>query len=115
MKIKREVELDVWKSRIDANLTGPFIMAKAVVPRFIAQKRGKIVNVTTSYGTMVRVGLTPYGQSKAGLEAASLIWSRDLEGSGVTVNILVPGGAADTRMVEARGRARPRQADSIRR
>ncbi len=94
-----EVDLDVWKSRIDVNLTGPFIMAKAVVPRFIAQKRGKIVNVTTSYGTMVRVGLTPYGQSKAGLEAASLIWSRDLADSGVTANVLVPGGAADTKMV----------------
>jgi NAD(P)-dependent dehydrogenase (short-subunit alcohol dehydrogenase family) len=94
-----DVDLDVWKSRIDANLTGPFIMAKTVAPRLVAQKRGKIVNVTTSYGTMVRVGLTPYGQSKAGLEAASLIWARDLAESGVTVNILVPGGAADTRMV----------------
>jgi len=94
-----EVDLEAWKSRIDVNLTGPFIMTKTVVPRLIAQKRGRIVNVTTSYGTMVRVGLTPYGQSKAGLEAATLIWARDLEGSGVTCNVLVPGGAADTRMV----------------
>ena len=94
-----EVDLDVWKSRIDTNLTGAFIMAKIVAPRLVAQKRGKIVNVTTSYSTMVRVGLTPYGQSKAGLEAATLIWSRDLADSGVTVNVLVPGGAADTRMV----------------
>jgi 3-oxoacyl-[acyl-carrier protein] reductase len=94
-----EVDVEVWKSRIDANLTGPFIMAKTVAPLLVAQKRGKIVNVTTSYSTMVRIGLTPYGQSKAGLEAASLIWSRDLAESGVTVNILVPGGAADTRMV----------------
>jgi NAD(P)-dependent dehydrogenase (short-subunit alcohol dehydrogenase family) len=94
-----EVDLEVWKSRVDTNLTGAFIMAKTVAPLLVAQKRGKIVNVTTSYSTMVRDGLTPYGQSKAGLEAASLIWSRDLAGSGVTVNILVPGGAADTRMV----------------
>ena len=96
-----EVDLDIWKSRIDTNLTGAFIMSKIVAPRLVAQGRGKIVNVTTSSATMVREGLTPYGQAKAGLEAASLVWSRDLAGSGVTVNVLVPGGAANTRMVGA--------------
>jgi NAD(P)-dependent dehydrogenase (short-subunit alcohol dehydrogenase family) len=92
-----EVEVDTWKSRIDTNLTGPFIMARTLTPRLIAQGRGKIVNVTTSYTTMVRE--TPYGPAKAGLEAATAIWAKDLASTGVTANVLVPGGAANTRMV----------------
>ena len=92
-----EVDVDTWKSRIDTNLTGPFILARTLTPRLIAQGRGKIVNVTTSYSTMVRE--TPYGPAKAGLEAATAIWSKDLASTGVTANVLVPGGAANTRMV----------------
>ncbi|HUB95856.1 MAG TPA: SDR family oxidoreductase [Stellaceae bacterium] len=92
-----EVDVDIWKSRIDTNLTGPFIMARTLAPRLIAQGRGKIVNVTTSYTTMVRE--TPYGPAKAGLEAATAIWAKDMAGTGVTANVLVPGGMANTRMV----------------
>ena len=77
-------------------------MAKALVPRLIAQGWGRIVNITTSHGTMVtRAGRPPYGPTKAALEAATVIWAKDLAGTGVTVNALLPGGAADTRMIPA--------------
>ncbi|MEQ1717948.1 MAG: SDR family oxidoreductase, partial [Hyphomicrobium sp.] len=56
-------------------------------------------NVTTSFNTMIMPGNMPYGQSKAALEAASASWAADSSGTGVTVNILVPGGAADTALV----------------
>jgi 3-oxoacyl-[acyl-carrier protein] reductase len=94
-----ELRVDLLRGRVETNFLGAFIMARAVAPRLVSQKRGKIVNVTTSYGTMVREYLTLYGPSKAALEAATLIWSRDLADSGVTANVLVPGGAADTNMV----------------
>ncbi|MEX2454718.1 MAG: SDR family oxidoreductase, partial [Rhodospirillaceae bacterium] len=42
---------------------------------------------------------TPYGPSKAALEAASSCWAEDLAGTGVTCNILIPGGAADTNLL----------------
>jgi NAD(P)-dependent dehydrogenase (short-subunit alcohol dehydrogenase family) len=48
---------------------------------------------------MMLEGLSPYGPSKAGLEAATAVWAKDLSGTGVTVNALLPGGAANTRMV----------------
>ena len=44
-------------------------------------------------------GNTPYGQAKAALEAASAGWAADLAGNGVTCNVLIPGGAADTPMI----------------
>ena len=48
---------------------------------------------------MVMDGFSPYGPSKAALEAATVIWAKDLAGTGVTVNALVPGGPANTRMI----------------
>lgn len=88
-----------WNKIIDVNLRGPFLLAKAAAPHLLEQKWGRIVNVTTSFNTMIRGANMPYGQTKAGLEAATNGWSEDLEGTGVTANVLIPGGAADTRMI----------------
>jgi 3-oxoacyl-[acyl-carrier protein] reductase len=100
-----EMPLEMWPKIIGINVNGPFYMARAVAPHFLAQKWGRIVNVVTSYGTMVRGGVSPYGQSKAALEAATSIWSADLAGTGVTVNAILPGGAADTSMIPLADRA----------
>jgi NAD(P)-dependent dehydrogenase (short-subunit alcohol dehydrogenase family) len=87
---------DDWAAIIAANVNGPFNMARAAVPIMVAQGSGKVVNVSTSAQTMVRRGYSPYGPSKAALEAASRVWAQDLDGTGVTVNVYLPGGAADT-------------------
>jgi NAD(P)-dependent dehydrogenase (short-subunit alcohol dehydrogenase family) len=94
-----EVDADTWRSAIDVNLNGPFMMARAIAPRLIEQGWGRIVNIVTSFFTMMMDGFSPYGPSKAALEAATVIWSKDLAGSGVSVNALLPGGPANTRMI----------------
>jgi NAD(P)-dependent dehydrogenase (short-subunit alcohol dehydrogenase family) len=48
---------------------------------------------------MIREGAPTYGPSKAALEAFSAIMAKDLAGTGVTVNVLVPGGVTNTGMV----------------
>lgn len=93
------VDPDKWQMLYDVNVRGPFLMARAAAPHMIANKWGRIVNVTTSFSTMIREGNTPYGQAKAALEAASHCWAEDLAGTGVTCNVLIPGGAADTAMI----------------
>lgn len=85
-----------WATIIDTNLNGAFFMARSAAQHMLAQGSGKIVNISTSAQTMVRKGYAPYGPSKAALEAASRIWAQDLEGTGVTVNVYLPGGASDT-------------------
>ncbi len=85
-----------WARIIGTNLNGAFHMAAAVTPGMVAQGFGKIINISTSSQTMVRRGYAPYGPSKAALEAASRIWAQDLAGTGVDVNVYLPGGAADT-------------------
>jgi 3-oxoacyl-[acyl-carrier protein] reductase len=96
-----EVEPALWCGILHTNVGGPFMMARAVVPHFLPQGWGRIVNLVTSFVTMLRMGYSPYGPSKAALEAATAIWAKDLGGTGITVNALLPGGAADTRMVPA--------------
>jgi 3-oxoacyl-[acyl-carrier protein] reductase len=94
-----EVEVDTWRKAIDANFNGAFMMAKAITPNLIEQGFGRIVNIVTSFYTMMMDGFSPYGPSKAALESATVIWSKDLAGTGITVNALLPGGAANTRMI----------------
>ena len=90
------VGIDEWQRMSHTNTDGVFFMTRAVAPSMIAQKFGRIVNVSTSDRTMVRKNFSPYGPSKAFLEASSRIWAQDLADTGVTVNVLLPGGAVDT-------------------
>ena len=94
-----DVPTDKWQAVFDINAKAPFMLAREAVPHMIARGWGRIVNVTTSLDTMIRPAWTPYGPSKAALEASSANWAGDLEGTGVTVNVLIPGGPADTPFV----------------
>ncbi|HXV47273.1 MAG TPA: SDR family oxidoreductase [Candidatus Binatia bacterium] len=94
-----EIEPERWQKLMDVNWKGAFLMARAVTPHLLRQGWGRIVNVTTSLDTMYRGNYTPYGMSKAALEAATVSWSEDLKGSGVTVNVLVPGGPTNTSFI----------------
>jgi NAD(P)-dependent dehydrogenase (short-subunit alcohol dehydrogenase family) len=94
-----EITPEQWTRFLAVNATAPLMMARAVVPHMTRAKRGRIVTVTTSLGTMLREGYVLYGASKAAAEAATAVMSADLAGTGVTANVLVPGGMTDTRIV----------------
>jgi len=93
------VEEDIWNKIFAVNADAVFRLCVAVVPGMISRGWGRIVNVTTSLETMIRPGMSPYGPAKAASEALSAIMAKDLQGTGVTVNVLVPGGPAATRMM----------------
>jgi NAD(P)-dependent dehydrogenase (short-subunit alcohol dehydrogenase family) len=99
-----EADPDVWREIIVTNVNGTFLMARSVAPVMIKAGWGRIVNITTSLPTMQRRHNSPYGVSKAAIEAETLIWAKDLDGTGVTVNSLIPGGAADTEFVHMASR-----------
>jgi 3-oxoacyl-[acyl-carrier protein] reductase len=94
-----EVEPTIWQMIIDTNVNGPFLMARAAAPHMVRSGWGRIINISVSHYTMHRRGFSPYGPSKAALESATAIWAQDLEGTGVTVNTLLPGGATLTGMI----------------
>lgn len=94
-----ETDPDVWRMVIATNVNGPFLMARAAVPGMIASGYGRIVNITMNHATMRRRGFSPYGPSKAALESETVIWAQDLDGTGVTVNPLLPAGDTATGMI----------------
>ena len=87
-----------WNRVIAVNFSGPFYMSRAVVGHMLNQGWGRIIGVTTSMDTMWRKHGAPYGPSKAGHEALIAAMAQELEGTGVTANVLVPGGATYTNM-----------------
>ena len=102
-----EISADEWDRVVSVNSSGPFYMTRTVVPHMLTQGWGRIIGVTTSMDSMWRRGGSPYGPSKAGHEALVAIMAQDLEGTGVTANVLVPGGATHTNMTAANARYDP--------
>lgn len=96
-----EITPAVWDKFVAVNLSGGWYMTRAAVPGMKARKSGRIVNVTTSFFTMLRGRFHPYGPVKAGFEALSAGHAQEFEPYGITVNVVVPGGPADTPMVPA--------------
>ena len=93
-----EQPVEVWERMIAVNSTGPFLMARAAVPGMIEKGWGRVIGVTTSLDTMTRN--IPYGPSKATHEAMVAAMARELEGTGVTANALLPGGGTNTMFVD---------------
>jgi NAD(P)-dependent dehydrogenase (short-subunit alcohol dehydrogenase family) len=102
-----DADPDGWQRIFAINCVGAFLMARFAVEPMIKRGWGRIINVTTSFDTMLAAGLSAYGASKAALEAGSVCFAKDLEGTGVTVNILVPGGPTDTPGFFPAGKPRP--------
>lgn len=98
-----EIDLADWRLFLDVNATGHFLMTQAVMPHLLAQDWGRIVNVTTSLETMTHHTNGAYGPSKAAAEALATMIAGGVDGTGVTCNVLIPGGPADTRMISATG------------
>jgi gluconate 5-dehydrogenase len=94
-----EVTPDGFRDVVDTNLTGYFLVTRAVAPAFIAAGAGRIVNISLNQETMTRKGFVPYGPSRAGSDALSRIMAADLREHSVWVNVLLPGGATRTGMI----------------
>ncbi|HET8843048.1 MAG TPA: SDR family oxidoreductase [Ktedonobacteraceae bacterium] len=97
-----DVAPETWHMIMETNVNGPFYMTRATVQHMLERGNGgSIIGIGASYETMTRRGFSPYGPSKAALEAALAIWAQELSETGIRVNILLPGGATNTGMVPA--------------
>jgi NAD(P)-dependent dehydrogenase (short-subunit alcohol dehydrogenase family) len=91
-----KIDAEYWLRMSHSNTDGVFLLTKELAPQMLERGFGRIINISTGDRTMVRKNLAPYGPSKAFVEAASRIFAQDVDGTGVTVNVLLPGGAVDT-------------------
>ncbi len=88
-----------FRDVLETKATGSFLVARATVPKMIANGAGRVVTISMNEQTMVRRGFVPYGPAGAAVEALAGVMAADLEDTPVTANILLPGGATDTGMI----------------
>jgi NAD(P)-dependent dehydrogenase (short-subunit alcohol dehydrogenase family) len=81
---------DEWRRVIDANLTGPFLITKAAIPRML--EGASIVNVVSGVSVEGRAGWGAYSVSKFGVEGLTQILAAELEERGIRANAVDPGG-----------------------
>ena len=86
-----------WERVTAVNYLGAVMMTNAALPTMLKQSYGRVIGVTTSLDTMWRPISSPgYGPSKAAHEAFVSVAGHTLRGTGVTANVLVPGGITRT-------------------
>jgi NAD(P)-dependent dehydrogenase (short-subunit alcohol dehydrogenase family) len=81
---------DEWRRVIDANLTGPFLVSKTVLPHI--PEGGSIVNVVSGVSIEGRAKWGAYSVSKFGVEGLTQILAAELKERGIRVNAVDPGG-----------------------
>src|SRR4051812_23465513 len=86
-----------WRELIEVNLTGTWLCARRVALEMIQAGRGSIINITTSYQTIISERHIPYGTSKAAIESFTQAGAKQLKPHGVRMNALLPGGAVNRR------------------
>ena len=79
---------------VRVNLKGPFLVTRTVIPVMKAQRYGRLVAIT-SRNTLAG-GMPAYGSSKAGLDALTISWARELGPWNITANAVAPSPIAVT-------------------
>lgn len=81
---------DEWRKVIDANLTGPYLVAKAAIPHM--PEGASIINLVSGVSVEGRAEWGAYSVSKFGIEGLSQILAAELEERGIRSNAVDPGG-----------------------
>jgi NAD(P)-dependent dehydrogenase (short-subunit alcohol dehydrogenase family) len=94
-----EYPLEAWKQVIDINLTGVFLCCSAIIPHFLEQGYGRIVNVASIAGKEGNANASAYSASKAGVIAFTKSLGKETANKNIAVNCITPA-AARTRIFE---------------
>ncbi len=92
-----------WQLCLNVNLTGVFLVTKAIIPHVKARGGGSLIAITTTGVGMIEHGANAYWVSKAGVERLYLGLAADLKPDNVAVNCLSPSRVVLTEGWQAGG------------
>ncbi|WP_280508418.1 SDR family NAD(P)-dependent oxidoreductase [Nocardia flavorosea] len=91
MALPADTTVDQWRRVIDINLTGTFLLTKAVLPHMLGRGSGAIVNTASEAGIRGGAAGIAYTSSKHGVIGLtrSIAWAH--AGDGIRCNAILPG------------------------
>jgi 3-oxoacyl-[acyl-carrier protein] reductase len=98
-KLVIRMSTEDWERVIRINLTGAFLMTRAVVKHMIKQRHGRIINMASVIGLIGNFGQANYAASKAGIIALTKSCAKEFGRRNILVNAIAPG-FIKTRMTE---------------
>ena len=86
-----DTTLEEWNKTFSVSMTGAFLYSKAVIPEMVNKKWGRIINITSMWGSVGACLEVPYSAAKAALVGFTKALAKELGPSGITVNAIAPG------------------------
>jgi len=93
-----ELSIEEWQRTMDVNLTGTFLVVRAVKDEMIERRFGRIVAISSVAGLRARAHQAAYSASKAGVIAFARCWAEGFAPHNVRFNVVAPG-IIETEMV----------------
>ncbi len=93
----QDMAYEEWRHVLSVNLDSAFLMTKAVLPGMIRRKNGRIINISSVWGSAGASMEAAYSASKGGLDALTKALAKELAPSGIPVNAIA-FGCVDTEM-----------------
>jgi len=86
-----ELEYDEWRKVISVDLDSVFLCCKAFIPQMIERKRGRIINVSSTYGIYGAPMQSAYSSAKGGIVALTKALAKELAPYQILAHTVVPG------------------------
>jgi 3-oxoacyl-[acyl-carrier protein] reductase len=96
-------DVGAWMDTMQANLTAPFLVTRAVVAGMLEQRcRGLVINVS-SVSAAGNAGQSAYSAAKAAIDSLTVTWAKELGPAGIRVAGIAPGYIETGSMRDAMG------------